>query len=58
MLGPVEIVADADVAGFDMIGACHAEGQRVDAWTIQRVTTGSLVRCERLIALGNRPDHH
>ena len=47
-----EIVAAADLAGFDMIGACHAEGKRVDAWTIQRVTPSSLARCERLIALG------
>ena len=47
-----EIVAAADLAGFDMIGACHAEGKRVDAWTIQHVTPCSLARCERLIALG------
>jgi len=47
-----EIVAAADVAGFDLIGACHAAGKRVDAWTIQHVDPRSLARCERLIALG------
>lgn len=47
-----EIVAAADASGFDMIGACHAQGKRVDAWTIQRITAESLALCERLIALG------
>jgi glycerophosphoryl diester phosphodiesterase len=47
-----EIIAAADVAGFDMIGACHAAGKRVDAWTIQHVDPRSVARCERLIALG------
>jgi glycerophosphoryl diester phosphodiesterase len=47
-----EIVAAADTGGFDMIGACHAQGKRVDAWTIQRVTDASITRCERLLALG------
>ena len=47
-----EIIASADVAGFDIIGACHAAGKRVDAWTIQRVNQSSVARCERLIALG------
>ena len=47
-----EIIAAADVAGFDLIGACHAAGKRVDAWTIQHVDPRSVARCERLIALG------
>ena len=47
-----EIVAAADAAGFDLIGACHAAGKRVDAWTIQQVDHRSVARCERLIALG------
>ena len=47
-----EIVAAADAAGVDLIGACHAAGKRVDAWTIQRVEPRSVARCERLIALG------
>ena len=47
-----EIVAAADVAGFDLIGACHAAGKRVDAWTIQHVNPRSVARCERLLALG------
>ncbi|HEU4546539.1 MAG TPA: glycerophosphodiester phosphodiesterase family protein [Microlunatus sp.] len=47
-----EIIAAADVAGFDLIGACHTAGKRVDAWTIQHVDPRSVARCERLIALG------
>lgn len=47
-----ELIVEADVAGFDMIGACHGAGKRVDAWTIQRVTTESVGHCRRLIALG------
>ena len=47
-----EIIVEADAAGFDMIGACHAAGKRVDAWTIQRVTPETLACCERLLALG------
>jgi glycerophosphoryl diester phosphodiesterase len=47
-----EIVAAADAAGYDLIGACHAAGKRVDAWTIQQVDHRSVARCERLITLG------
>jgi glycerophosphoryl diester phosphodiesterase len=47
-----EIIADADLARFDLIGACQAQGKCVDAWTVQRVTAESVARCERLIALG------
>ena len=47
-----EIVAAADAAGVDLIGACHTNGKRVDAWTIQHVDPRSVARCERLIALG------
>jgi glycerophosphoryl diester phosphodiesterase len=46
-----EIVAAADEAGVDLIGLVHAEGRRVDAYTIQRVTPESLRLVARLIAL-------
>lgn len=45
------IVLAADAAGFDMIAAVHAGGRRVDAWTIQTVTPGTVAQCRRLIAL-------
>jgi glycerophosphoryl diester phosphodiesterase len=47
-----EIIAAADDAGVDLVGACHAAGKRVDAWTIQRVTPESVALSVRLIALG------
>jgi glycerophosphoryl diester phosphodiesterase len=46
-----EIVAAADEAGVDLIGLVHAEGRRVDAYTIQRVTPESLRLVARLVAL-------
>lgn len=46
-----EIVMAADAAGIDLIGLVHAQGRRVDAYTIQRVTPESLALAERLLAL-------
>lgn len=46
-----EIVSAAADAGFDLIGAVHAAGRRVDAYTIQRVTPASLALVRRLLAL-------
>lgn len=46
-----EIVTAAADAGFDLIGAVHAAGRRVDAYTIQRVTPASLALVRRLLAL-------
>ena len=46
-----EIVLAADRAGFDMIGAVHEAGRKVDAWTIQSVDFQSLSKVERLLAL-------
>tara|TARA_R110002020_G_scaffold6321_6_gene26586 strand:+ start:348 stop:1184 length:837 start_codon:yes stop_codon:yes gene_type:complete len=37
--------------GFDIVAAFHAEGKRVDAWTISRVDADSLTQVERLLAL-------
>lgn len=37
--------------GFDIIGAFHAGGRRVDTWTIQKVDAESLKMVERLLAL-------
>jgi len=46
-----EIVIAGAEAGFDLIGAVHAAGRRVDAYTIQRVTPESLALVRRLMAL-------
>lgn len=45
------IVAAADAAGFDMIGAIQAAGKRVDVWTIKEVTDATLALARRLLAL-------
>lgn len=45
------IVLDADAQGFDMIGAYHAAGYRVDAWTIPRADTEGLSAARRLLEL-------
>ncbi len=44
------VIAGAD-AGFDLIGAVHDAGRRVDAYTIQRVTPESLALVRRLLDL-------
>ncbi|MGV8854738.1 MAG: glycerophosphodiester phosphodiesterase [Devosia sp.] len=46
-----EIVLAADDAGFDIIGAIHAAGKRVDAWTIREITPTTLSQIDRLLAL-------
>ena len=43
-----EIVLAADQ---DIVAAVHAEGRRVDAWTIREVTPSSLSQVNRLLAL-------
>jgi glycerophosphoryl diester phosphodiesterase len=47
-----EAITDADRHGFDLIGAFHAAGKLVDAWTIRRVDEASLALCARLLDLG------
>jgi glycerophosphoryl diester phosphodiesterase len=47
-----QIVLDADANGFDLIGAIHAAGYRVDAWTIPGANAETLPQVERLLALG------
>ena len=37
--------------GFDLIGAFHEAGRRIDAWTIREVTPESVAAVERLLAL-------
>lgn len=46
-----ELVLEADKDGFDMVGAFHAHGRRVDAYTIRRVDAKTLPIVERLLAL-------
>ena len=46
-----ELVLEADKDGFDMVGAFHAHGRRVDAYTIRRVDAETLPIVERLLAL-------
>lgn len=37
--------------GFDLIGAFHEAGRRIDAWTIREVTAESVAAVERLLSL-------
>jgi glycerophosphoryl diester phosphodiesterase len=46
-----DLVLAGDDAGFDLIGAVHQAGRRVDAWTIREVTPTTLDAVERLLAL-------
>lgn len=46
-----QLVLGADEAGFDIIGAFHARGRRIDAYTIQRANAEDLARVERLLTL-------
>jgi len=46
-----ELVLEADKDGFDMVGAFHAHGRRVDAYTIRRVDAETLPIVDRLQAL-------
>ncbi|KQS80869.1 glycerophosphodiester phosphodiesterase [Rhizobium sp. Leaf384] len=45
------LVLAAEAQGVDMIGIVHADGRRVDAWTIQSVTPATLDAVRRLLAL-------
>lgn len=45
------LVLEADKAGFDMIGAFHAAGKTVDAWTINRADEQSAPEVRRLLEL-------
>tara|TARA_R110002124_G_scaffold10096_16_gene50974 strand:- start:794 stop:1648 length:855 start_codon:yes stop_codon:yes gene_type:complete len=45
------LVLRAEVGGFDLVGAFHAEQRRVDAYTIQRADAQSLPAVRRLLAL-------
>ncbi|HEY8577441.1 MAG TPA: glycerophosphodiester phosphodiesterase family protein [Devosia sp.] len=45
------LVLEADRLGFDIVGAFHAEGRRIDAYTIRRANPESLPSIERLLAL-------
>ncbi|MBE7733572.1 glycerophosphodiester phosphodiesterase [Devosia faecipullorum] len=46
-----QIVLAADEAGFDMIGAVHEAGLRVDAWTINTVNSTTISQVNRLLQL-------
>ena len=46
-----EIILAGDQAGFDLIGAVHEAGRRVDAWTIRQVNPTTISAVERLLAL-------
>ncbi|QQR35415.1 glycerophosphodiester phosphodiesterase [Devosia oryziradicis] len=45
------LVLEADRAGFDIVAAFHAEGRRIDAYTIQRADHESRPRVQRLLEL-------
>jgi glycerophosphoryl diester phosphodiesterase len=46
-----ELVLEAYKDGFDIVGAFHAHGRRIDAYTIRRVDAETLPIVERLLAL-------
>jgi glycerophosphoryl diester phosphodiesterase len=46
-----ELVLEADKDGFDLVGAFHAHGRRIDAYTIRRIDAETLPIIERLLAL-------
>lgn len=46
-----EIVTLAAEAGFDMVGAFHAHGKRIDAWTIREASAATKPAVEKLLAL-------
>jgi glycerophosphoryl diester phosphodiesterase len=46
-----EIVTVAADLGFDIIGAFHKHGKRVDAWTIRTIDDASVAVVERLLSL-------
>jgi glycerophosphoryl diester phosphodiesterase len=46
-----ELVTAADAAGFDLVGAFHREGKRVDAWTIGSADAATAPIVSRLLDL-------
>jgi len=46
-----ELVIEADKDGFDIIGAFHQHGRRIDAYTIRKLDGETLAVVERLLAL-------
>jgi len=46
-----DIILAADQAGFDLIGAVHDGGRRVDAWTISHVNSTTIPKVTRLLEL-------
>lgn len=46
-----ELVLEADRDGFDIVGAFHAHGRRIDAYTVRRIDAETLPIIERLLAL-------
>lgn len=45
------IVTTSDDAGFDIVGAFHDKGKRIDAWTINKADAAGLANVERLLGL-------
>jgi glycerophosphoryl diester phosphodiesterase len=46
-----ELVIGADKDGFDIVGAFHAHGRRIDAYTIRQADAETLPALQRLLAL-------
>ena len=45
------LVLEADKDGFDIIGAFHRHGRRIDAYTVRRADDEGMAVIERLLAL-------
>ena len=45
------LVLEAEADGFDIIGAFHAHGRRIDAYTVRRADDEGMAVIERLLAL-------
>lgn len=45
------LVLEADQDGFDIVGAFHAHGRRIDAYTVRRADDEGMAVIERLLAL-------
>ncbi|PJE28278.1 cytoplasmic glycerophosphodiester phosphodiesterase [Pseudooceanicola marinus] len=48
----IRLILDALSRDFDMIGAFHAKGCRIDGYTVQRPTPQAVALCKRLMGLG------
>jgi glycerophosphoryl diester phosphodiesterase len=48
----IRLILDALGRDFDMIAAFHAEGRRVDAYTVRSITPETVELCRRLVELG------